>query len=76
MIELTDLNERIFVLNCDLIESINNIPETKITLTNGRYYLVLEKKDEIVQKVVDFKRKTTTWMNDDSDSHPEEENKE
>lgn len=57
MIELTDLNERKFVLNCDLIESITNIPETKIALTNGKYFLVKDSADQIVEKVIGFKSK-------------------
>jgi len=52
LIELTNLNGASFVLNCDLIETIENIPETKITLTNGHYFLVGEEREEIVKKVV------------------------
>lgn len=55
MIELTDLNERKFVLNCDLIESITSIPETKIMLTNGKYFLVKESPSQIIEKVVGFR---------------------
>lgn len=54
MIELTNLNGASFVLNCDLIETIENIPETKITLTNGHYFLVGEEREEIVKKVVSY----------------------
>jgi flagellar protein FlbD len=56
MIELTQLNGTRFVLNCDLIETIENIPETKVALTNGKYFLVLEKREEIIQKVIAFRR--------------------
>jgi flagellar protein FlbD len=57
MIELTDLTERSFVLNCDLIETISSIPETKITLTNGKYYLVKESPAEIIEKVLSYKKR-------------------
>lgn len=56
MIELTQLNGTRFVLNCDLIETIENIPETKVTLTSGRYFLVQEKNEEIIQKVIKYRR--------------------
>lgn len=56
MIELTGLNGTMFVLNDNLIETIENIPETKITLTTGKYILVAEDKAEIVKRVIEFKR--------------------
>ena len=57
MIELTQLNGSPFTLNSDLIETIENIPETKVLLTNGKYFLVCENREEIVQKVVDYRRR-------------------
>ncbi len=54
MIELNDLNGRKFVLNSQLIETVEEIPETKITLTNGKYILVSTGLQEIIDKVVDF----------------------
>lgn len=57
MIELRQLNGESFILNSSLIESIENIPETKIQLTTGKYYLVLESREEIVKKVIAFQRK-------------------
>ena len=57
MIELTQLNGTSFVLNCNLIETVENIPETKVSLTDGKYFLVAEQKDEIIEKVVMYNRK-------------------
>ncbi len=56
MIELTQLNGTPFSLNEQLIEIIENIPETKISLTNGKYYLVKESRQEISQKIIRFER--------------------
>ena len=57
MIELTLLGSGTpFVLNSSLIETIEHIPETKISLTNGKYYLVAEQKDEIIKKIIDYNR--------------------
>ncbi|MDP4109845.1 MAG: flagellar FlbD family protein, partial [Bacillota bacterium] len=39
VIELTYLNGIPFVMNCNLIETIESIPETKVMLTNGKYFL-------------------------------------
>jgi Uncharacterized protein, possibly involved in motility len=56
MIELTSLNGASFMLNSSLIETIENIPETKITLTSGKYYLVSEQREEIVKKIISYNR--------------------
>jgi flagellar protein FlbD len=57
MIDLTQMNGTPFTLNSDLIEIIENIPETKILLTNGKYYLVREDREEVVRRVVDYERR-------------------
>lgn len=57
MIELTQLHGTSFTLNCDLIETVENIPETKILLTNGKYYLVQEEREEVTKRVIQFKRR-------------------
>ena len=56
MIELTDLNGVPFYINSNLIESIRKIPETKITLSTGNYYLVNESPEDIVEKIIRYNR--------------------
>lgn len=56
MIHLTRLNHAPFVLNSDLIETIESTPDTIITLTNTQKVIVLESVEEIVQRVVSFRR--------------------
>lgn len=57
MIELTRLNKTKFVLNCEWIETVEATPDTVITLTNGKKYVIAEKVDEVIQKVVEYKQK-------------------
>lgn len=57
MIELTQLNGSTLIVNCDLIETIESIPETKVSLTTGKYVLVAENREQIIDKVVDFRRR-------------------
>ena len=57
MIELNDINGKCFILNCDLIETVESIPETKINLTNGKYLLVSDTAEAVVDKIVDFNRR-------------------
>ena len=56
MIELTQLDGTPFSLNNDLIEVVVNIPETKILLTNGKYYLVKQSRSEVTHLVADYER--------------------
>jgi flagellar protein FlbD len=56
MIRVTRLNHVPLILNSDLIEHIETTPDTVITLTSGPKLLVLESADEIVRRVVEFRR--------------------
>lgn len=57
MIKVVGLDSKEYVLNADHIEKLEQIPESVITLTNGKKYLVKESNDEIVRKVIEYKRK-------------------
>ena len=59
MVTLTKINDRDIVVNCDTIELIENTPDTTITTTTGRKIIVLETVDEVIDKVVAFKNRTT-----------------
>ena len=48
-----------FVLNSDLIEFIEENPDTVITLNSGKKYMVIQKKEEIIERIVEYKRKIT-----------------
>ncbi len=56
MIELTRLNGGKLVINSDLIELIEALPDSLITLTTGKKIMVQEKIPDIVAAVVDFRR--------------------
>lgn len=55
MIRLTKLNKVSFVLNSELIEMMESTPDTVITLTNGKKYVVMESVEEVVDKVIQYK---------------------
>jgi flagellar protein FlbD len=57
MIKLTGLNKEGFVLNAEIIEKIEVVPETLITLINGKKYIVLESTEEVIREVLDYKKK-------------------
>ncbi len=57
MVRLTRLNHAPIVLNSDLIERIDITPDTVITLTNGEILRVRESPEEVVRRVMDYRRK-------------------
>ena len=57
MIQFTRINRTPLVLNADLIEHIETTPDTVISLTNGQKFVVLETAEEVIQRVIGFRRK-------------------
>jgi len=57
MVRLTRLNHAPLVLNSDLIEHIEETPDTVITLTTGQIVRVRETAAEVVERIVEFRRK-------------------
>lgn len=56
MIRLTRINRVPLVLNSDLIEHVEATPDTVITLTSGPKLVVLESAEEVIEKVIEFRR--------------------
>ena len=56
MIHLTRLNQKDLVVNSDLIEHIEANPDTVVSLTTGQKFVVVETTDEIIQRVIEFRR--------------------
>lgn len=61
MIKLTAMNKKEFILNADHIEKIDDVPETLITLTNGKKYIVLESVEEVIDSVMRYKNRIVTY---------------
>ncbi|MGL4761254.1 MAG: flagellar FlbD family protein [Sarcina sp.] len=57
MIMLTALNNKEFYLNPDHIEKMESVPETSITLGNGKKYIVTESIEEVIELIVRFKKR-------------------
>jgi len=54
MIELKRLNGELFILNAFMIEQIESLPDTTITLTNGKKIVVRSERMEVVQKITEY----------------------
>jgi flagellar protein FlbD len=56
MIQLTRINHLPMVLNSDLIEHLESTPDTVISLTTGKKMVVRETVEEVVRRVIEFRR--------------------
>ncbi|MGD9080773.1 MAG: flagellar FlbD family protein [Desulfobacterales bacterium] len=56
MIKVTRLNDATLMINVDMIQSLQAIPETVITFTNNDKIMVKEPLEEVSQRIVDYQR--------------------
>src|SRR4249919_2467382 len=56
VIQLTRLNGNPIALNSDLIKFVENAPDTVITLINGEKIIVRETSDDVIHRILDFRR--------------------
>jgi flagellar protein FlbD len=56
MIQLTRLNHKPLIINSDLIEHIETTPDTVLWLTSGQTFVVLESAEEVVERIVGYRR--------------------
>jgi flagellar protein FlbD len=57
MIQLTRLNQKALIVNSDMIEFIENSPDTVISLMTGKKLVVLESVDQILERIVEYRRR-------------------
>lgn len=57
MIKVTAMNKKEFIINCEHIEKIEEVPETVITLANGKKYIILESGNEVIKRAIEYKNK-------------------
>lgn len=57
MIELTKLNDIKFTVNADIIEFVEETPDTVVSLTTGKKIIVKESRQEVTELVISYKKK-------------------
>jgi flagellar protein FlbD len=62
MVKVTRLDGAEFVLNAELIEHIEATPDSVITLMTGKKWVVLESVDEVVRRVVQYRRSLRPYL--------------
>ena len=56
MIEVTKLNDKKVLINSDLIESVEETPDTVISFTTGKKIVVKESRQDIKNLVISYKK--------------------
>ncbi|MEM9200535.1 MAG: flagellar FlbD family protein [Actinomycetota bacterium] len=65
VIQLTRLNSQAFALNTDLIERIEETPDTVLTLIDGTRYVVREPVADVIDRVIAFRARVVEMANAD-----------
>ena len=56
MIKVTRMNGFELVINGDLIEFLEATPDTVVSLTTGKKYVLKDSVDEVIRKVIEYKK--------------------
>ena len=56
MIDVTKMNGSKVTVNADLIETVEEMPDTVITLTTGKNFIIKESRQEVKNLVILYKR--------------------
>ena len=67
MILLTKINSAPIAVNSDLIEYVEETPDTVITFTNSDRIVVQERMEEIIEKIVQYRRLMSGLVNTEVD---------
>jgi flagellar protein FlbD len=54
VIKVSRLNGKPFIINALYIETIESFPDTTITLTNGKKYIVKESEPQVLARIFAF----------------------
>lgn len=59
MVKLSRINGEEVTVNAELIETVEATPDTIVSLTTGKRLMVVETVDQIVEKVMAYRRTLT-----------------
>ncbi len=73
MIKLTRFDGSVVAVNAELVKFVEATPDTIVTLTSDQKLLVLETVDEVIEKVIEYKRLAYTSLPEKIDRRDEKE---
>lgn len=63
MIRVTKLNGHTIVVNAELIKTLEETPDTMVTMINGDHLVVRESVDEVVERAIEYRRRIRIFAN-------------
>lgn len=60
MVKATRFDGTELVINAELIETVEATPDTVITLSTGKKVVVRERVDEIIARILDYRRSVSS----------------
>ena len=65
MIKITRLNGTPYFINPHQIESIETKPDTSLLMLSGKHVIVLEKVEEVIDRIVEYRRRIGGFKNEE-----------
>ena len=65
MIKVTRLNGKEYYINPHQIESIEIHPDTTMLMLSGKHVVVLEKIEEVIDRIVEYRRRIGGFKNEE-----------
>ena len=62
VIAATKLNGEHFMLNAELVELVESTPDTIISLTTGKKFMVKQTVDEIIERIIQYRRQISPFF--------------
>jgi flagellar protein FlbD len=65
MIKVTQLNGNEYYINPHQIESVQMKPDTTLLMLSGKYVIVKEKVDVLIDRIVEYRRRIGGFKNEE-----------
>jgi flagellar protein FlbD len=65
MIKVTRLNGKEYYINPHQIESIEVHPDTTLLMLSGKYVVVSEKVEDLIEQIVQYRRRIGAFKNEE-----------
>ena len=65
MIKVTRLNEKEYYINPHQIESIEMRPDTTLLMLSGKYVVVRESVEELIERIVEYRKQIGAFKNEE-----------
>lgn len=62
MIAVTRLNGQQFMVNAELVELVESTPDTIVSLTTGKKFMVKETVEEVVARIIQYRRQVSPFF--------------